>query len=122
MTGDNGKKARDSLKTAVIDFELLDNAVNDMIWKFTNLMPGCLIKAIDGIRMKKKYFWDISKSLNRHWLAANMSTEAFMGFTAFNNKKITGDDVIDFVKYRQLLAEGLPMDDDLFEQVLSKPQ
>lgn len=122
LTGDDGKKARASLKTAVIDFELLDNAVNDMIWKFTNLMPGCLIKAIDGIRMKKKYFWDISKSINRHWLASNMSTEAFMGFTAFNNKKITGDDVIDFVKYRQLLAEGLPMDDDLFEQVLSKPQ
>ena len=84
-------------------------------------MPGCLIKSIDGIRMKKKFFWDVTKLANRHWLAANMATEAYLGFHAFNNKKLTGKDVIDFVKYRQLLAKGHPFDDKLKEAVLPKP-
>ena len=64
------------------------------------------MKSIDGIRAKKKFFWDQTKLANRHWLAANMSGEAFLGFTAFNTKKITGEDVIDFVKYRQLGRRG----------------
>jgi 6-oxo-cyclohex-1-ene-carbonyl-CoA hydrolase len=50
-----------------------------------------------------------------------MSSEAFLGFTAFNTKKITGKDTIDFIKYRQLLAQGEYVDDDLFEAVLGKP-
>jgi len=120
--GEAGKKAREYLKTATIDFEPLDKEINNIVWKLTNLMPGCTIKAVDGIRMKKKYFWDLSKSLNRHWLSANMSTEAFLGFNAFNTRKLTGSDTIDFVKFRQLLAEGRPMDEALFDQVFAKPK
>ena len=52
------KQARDYLKNATIDFELLDEEVNRIIWTFTNLFPGCLIKSIEGIRLKKKFFWD----------------------------------------------------------------
>jgi 6-oxo-cyclohex-1-ene-carbonyl-CoA hydrolase len=62
------------------------------------------------------------KLANRHWLAANMSVEAFLGFGAFNTKKITGTDVIDFVKYRQLVAEGALMDEAAFAQVMGKPE
>jgi 6-oxo-cyclohex-1-ene-carbonyl-CoA hydrolase len=120
--GEAGKKAREYLKTATIDFELLDKAVDDIVWNFTNLMPGCLIKSIEGVRLKKKFFWDQCKIANRHWLAVNMSTEAFLGFHAFNTRKQTGKDVIDFVKYRQLLAEAHAMDDELAEQVLGKPK
>ena len=122
VTGEEGKKAREFLKAATTDFELLDKEVNKIVWTFTNLMPGCLMKSIDGIRMKKKFFWDQTKLANRHWLAANMATEAFMGFHAFNTKKMTGKDVIDFVKYRQLLTEGKAVDDELMEAVLPKPQ
>lgn len=122
LKGEEGKKARGFLKTAPIDFELLDKAVNTVIWKFTNLFPGCLIKALDSVRAKKKYFWDQAKNYNRHWLAANMSTEAFMGFHAFNAKKITGRDVIDFVEYRRLTAQGKPIDDAFMEAVLAKPK
>lgn len=122
LKGEEGKKARGFLKTAPIDFELLDKAVNTVIWKFTNLFPGCLIKALDSVRAKKKYFWDQAKNYNRHWLAANMSTEAFMGFHAFNAKKITGRDVIDFVEYRRLTAQGKPVDDAFMEAVLAKPK
>ena len=120
--GEEFKKAREFVKSTPADFELLDKAVNDMIWTYTNLMPGCLIKSIDGIRMKKKFFWDQTKLANRHWLAANMSTEAFLGFHAFNSRKVTGEDVIDFVKYRRLLAEGHSFDDELKDAVLPKPK
>jgi 6-oxo-cyclohex-1-ene-carbonyl-CoA hydrolase len=121
-TGDEAKAAKAKMKEATISFELLDRAVDDIVWTFTNLMPGCLIKSIDGIRQKKKFFWDQTKLANRHWLAANMATEAFLGFHAFNTKKLTGQDVIDFVRYRQLLAKGHPFDDELKAAVLGKPK
>jgi 6-oxo-cyclohex-1-ene-carbonyl-CoA hydrolase len=120
--GEEAKKARDYMKTATIDFKRLDKTVNSIIWRFTNLFPGCVIKAVEGIRAKKKYFWDMSKTINRHWLATNMSTEAFLGFHAFNTRKITGKDVIDFVKFRQLVVEGAQMDDNFFKQVLATPK
>jgi 6-oxo-cyclohex-1-ene-carbonyl-CoA hydrolase len=122
LTGEEGKKAREFLKTADIDFARLDQAVGDTLWKFTNLFPGCLIKALDSVRAKKKFFWDQQKNYNRHWLAANMMAEAYLGFNAFNSKKATGEDVIDFVKNRQLIAQGLPVDEAFMEAVLPKPQ
>ena len=121
-TGDAFKEARAYVKNAQVDLSPLDKAIDEVIWRFTNLFPGCLIKTIDSIRAKKKFFWDYSKNYNRHWLAANMSGEAFLGFHAFNTKKITGKDVIDFIKYRQLIAKGAYQDDDLFEAVLAKPK
>jgi 6-oxo-cyclohex-1-ene-carbonyl-CoA hydrolase len=120
-TGEEAKAAREMMKDLPVDFELLDKEVEKIIWTFTNLFPGCLIKSIDGIRAKKKFFWDQMKLPNRHWLAANMMGEAFLGFNAFNTKKITGADLIDFIKYRQLVAQGAVLDEDFFEQVLAKP-
>jgi len=114
--------AKALMASATIDFELLDKEVNALIWKFSNLFPHCLIKSIDGIRGKKKFFWDQMKLANRHWLAANMNFEAYLGFNAFSTKKITGKDVIDFIKYRQLTAQGAPMDDALASAVLGKPK
>lgn len=120
LTGDAGKRAREELQNAAIDFTLLDREINAVIWRFTNLMPNCLMKSIDGIRAKKKFFWDQTKLPNRHWLAANMAVEGFLGFTAFNTRKLTGKDLIDFVRYRQLLAEGREMDERFIEEVLPK--
>ena len=122
LTGEAGKAAREKAKGLEVDFSLLDKEVGKILWIFTNLFPNCLMKSIDGIRHKKKFFWDQTKLANRHWLAANMQGEAYLGFHAFNTKKITGQDVIDFVKYRQLTAEGYALDEDFFEQVLGKPQ
>jgi 6-oxo-cyclohex-1-ene-carbonyl-CoA hydrolase len=121
-TGDEFRQAREFVRNAQTDFTLLDKAVNDIVWRFTNLFPGCLIKTMDSIRAKKKFFWDYSKNYNRHWLAANMAGEAFLGFHAFNTRKITGVDTIDFIKYRQMIAEGAFQDDILFEEVLGKPK
>jgi len=125
-TGDAFKQARElvnnKLKNNDYDFSLLDGEVDKVVWTFANLFPGCLIKSIDSVRAKKKFFWDQTKNYNRHWLAANMMGEAFLGFGAFNTKKITGVDVIDFIKYRQNIAEGKLLDDTFFEEVLGKPQ
>jgi len=121
-TGNDAQEAKNVLKSGTVDFTDLDTEIDRVVWRFTNLFPGCLIKSIDGIRAKKKFFWDQTKLANRHWLAANMSGEAFLGFTAFNNRKATGSDVIDFVKYRQLIAAGAVMDDDAFAQVLPAPR
>ena len=122
--GDAAKEARAFVKEhqSNADFELLDKEVDKIIWTFANLFPGCLIVSIDGIRQKKKYFWDMCKNQNRHWLAANMSGEAFLGFGAFNTKKITGQDVVDFVKFRQNVADARDWDMDMFAEVMGKPQ
>ena len=121
VTGDAAQKARDLMKACTYDYSLLDAEVNKIIWTFTNLFPHCLMKSIAGIRQKKKYFWDLNKNDHLFWLGVNMSSEAFLGFTAFNTKKITGKDTIDFIKYRNMIAEGHPIDNELFEAVLGKP-
>jgi len=120
--GTAAEEARAMVKELPKDLSLVDKEVNRIIWTFANLFPGCLIKAVDGIRAKKKFFWDQTKLANRHWLMANMSYEAFLGFNAFNTKKITGKDVIDFLKFRQLIAKGETADSKMFEAVLGKPQ
>jgi 6-oxo-cyclohex-1-ene-carbonyl-CoA hydrolase len=122
IKGEDLKKAQDHIRNAKTDFTLLDKALDEMTWTFTNLFPECLIKSVEGIRLKKKFFWDQTKVINRHWLAANMATEAYLGFNAFNNKKATGKDTIDFIRYRRLLIEGRTMDDAFFEEVLPKPK
>lgn len=121
VKGEEAAKARERMKSLPVDFTLLDGAVTQIVWTLTNLFPGCLMKSIDGIRAKKKFYWDQMKLPNRHWLAANMAVEAFLGFHAFNTKKITGKDTIDFIRYRQLVAEGAEMDEKAFEEVLGKP-
>jgi len=122
--GEALQKARDFVKQHQpdADFELLDKEVDQIIWTFANLFPGCLIKSIDSVRAKKKFFWDYSKNYNRHWLAANMSGEAFLGFGAFNTKKTTGRDVVDFIRFRQNIADARTWNLDMFAEVLGKPK
>lgn len=119
--GDELREGKQYVRNAGTDFTLLDRELDKMIWRFTNLFPGCLIKTMDSIRAKKKFFWDYSKNYNRHWLATNMAGEALMGFHAFNTRKLTGADTIDFVKYRQLIASGAEQDEAMFEAVLPSP-
>jgi 6-oxo-cyclohex-1-ene-carbonyl-CoA hydrolase len=117
----DAKNARDYVRNAETDFELLDAEVNTILWTFTNLFTGCLIKSIEGIRLKKKFFWDQAKVINRHWLASNMATEAFLGFNAFNTKKITGSDTIDFIEFRRRQAEGAAFDAEFMAAILGEP-
>jgi 6-oxo-cyclohex-1-ene-carbonyl-CoA hydrolase len=120
--GEEAKKAREYVQKAKTDFSLLDAELNKILWTYTNLFPGCLIKSVEGIRLKKKFFWDQAKVINRHWLGANMNYEAYLGFNAFNTKKITGKDLIDFIEYRRLQAQGAAFDVEFMAAVLAKPQ
>lgn len=123
-TGDEAKEARALVKEHQnnADFELLDKEVDKIVWTFANLFPACLIESIDSVRQKKKFFWDTMKNAHRHWLAANMGGEAFLGFGAFNTKKITGKDTIDFIKFRQNIADTRGWDMEMFAEVMGKPK
>ncbi|MFZ5645993.1 MAG: 6-oxocyclohex-1-ene-1-carbonyl-CoA hydratase [Bacillota bacterium] len=116
--GQAAADAKALMKECETDFALLDGEVNKVIWTLTNLFPHCLMMSIDGIRQKKKFFWDMNKLPNRHWLAANMMSEAYLGFNAFNNKKATGKDVCDFIEYRRLISEAKPFNQEFVDKVL----
>jgi len=122
VSGEQMVEARNMIRTLPQVLTLLDEEVNKILWTFTNLFPGCLMKSINGIRQKKKFFWDMAKNDHQYWLSTNMQGEAYLGFTAFNTKRITGTDVIDFIKFRLMEAEGHPRDDEMYEAVLGKPQ
>jgi 6-oxo-cyclohex-1-ene-carbonyl-CoA hydrolase len=121
-TGVEAEAARELVRSCTVDFTLLDKEIDEIVWRFANLFPGCLQMSIDAVRAKKKFFWDQAKVPSRHWAAANMMGEAFLGFQAFSTRKATGQDVIDFVKYRQLIAEGAVMDDEAFSGALPVPK
>ncbi len=120
--GDAAKEATGLLKTLKTDWSGLDDYINKFVWSLANIMPLCGMATIDSIRMKKKYFWDQTKVWSQYWLGANMNTEAWLGFNAFNTSALTGTSVIDFIKYRQLLAKGEPYSDALMEAVIAKPK
>jgi 6-oxo-cyclohex-1-ene-carbonyl-CoA hydrolase len=121
-TGEEAKAAKARIKACEFDLSLLDDKIDEIIWRFANLFPNCLMMSIDSIRGKKKFFWDQAKLPNRHWLAANMMGEAFLGFTAFTTRKYTGEDVIDFIKFRQLTAQGAEMNEEVFAAVMPEPK
>jgi 6-oxo-cyclohex-1-ene-carbonyl-CoA hydrolase len=119
VTGEEAKAAKEKLQACTVDFSLLDAEVNSLIWKFTNLFPHCLQMSIDSVRAKKKFFWDQGKVVYRHWLTANMMSEAYLGFNAFNTKKLTGKDTIDFIEYRRQLAQAKPFTQELVDAVMA---
>ena len=121
-TGDAFKAAKQELKTLTTDWSQLDAFINQMVWTLTNTTFLCLMNTIESIRVKKKYYWDMLKSSQIYSLGANMNNEGYFGFNAFNAQKITGKRTIDFIKYRQMLAQGHSIDDELIEDVLGKPQ
>ena len=120
-TGGEAKEAKGFFKELTTDLSLLDQKVNEIIWHLANLMPMCLMKAVETIRIKKRAFWDENKVSAIYWLGANMNMEASVGFPAFNTSKETGTSTVDFIKYRQLLAQGKMFDDELMEEILAKP-
>ncbi|MCF8104820.1 MAG: enoyl-CoA hydratase/isomerase family protein [Desulfohalobiaceae bacterium] len=120
-TGDAFKQAKEELKGLTTDWSKLDAFVDQMVWTLSNTTYLCLMNTIEDVRARKKYFWDNLKSTQIYWLAANMNTEAYLGFNAFNTSKMTGSREIDFMTYRKLLAEGADYD-QIAEQVMPKPK
>lgn len=114
--GDDLVKAKELLKSAEVDLSLLDQAVEKLCTKLMYTMPNCLSKTLNSMRKKKLEHWDLNKESNRDWLALNMMTEGKAGFRAFSDGPKDNREV-DFVKLRQMLAEGHEWNDDMIKAV-----
>lgn len=123
-TGDEAKEAKALLKELPRDRSLLDKACMDMAWTFANLFPQQVAMSYQMIRATKKVAWERTKAESIMWWAANAQAygEFDMGMSAFNTKKITGTTDVDVIKLRQMIANGHPYDEEMFEAVLGKPR
>lgn len=115
-SGEELAQAKEMLKTAEVDLSLLDQATERLCTKLMYLMPNCLSKTINSLRKHKLEHWDKNKESNRDWLALNMMTEAKAGFRAFNEGP-KGQREVDFIKLRQLLADGHEWNEDLIRTI-----
>ena len=73
-------------------------------------------RTVNGLRKQKHWHWDNTSVTNREWLALNMMTEGRAGFQAFNEGP-KGNREVDFIRLRQLLAQGHPWNDELLRAV-----
>jgi 6-oxocyclohex-1-ene-carbonyl-CoA hydrolase len=115
-TGAERDAARVILARATTDLSQLDEAVEALCTKILMLMPDCTSKTVNSLRKHKQWHWDNTSVTNREWLALNMMTEARAGFRAFNEGP-KGRREVDFIRLRQLLAQGHPWDDDLVRAI-----
>ena len=116
VQGEEKAKAKELLARGEIDLSQLDQAVEKFCARLMMTFPNCLSKTINSIRKKKLEHWDQNKESNRDWLALNMMTEAKAGFQAFNDGPKNNREV-DFIKMRQLLAEGQEWNEEMFQKI-----
>jgi 6-oxo-cyclohex-1-ene-carbonyl-CoA hydrolase len=103
--GEELKSAKALLQRGTVDLAPLDRAVEQLVWKLANTMPGCLRKTIESVRKHKLAHWDRNRETNRSWLALNMLGEAALGFRAFHEGP-RGRREVDFLELRRRLAAG----------------
>lgn len=115
-TGKELEKAKEIISSSEIDFSHLDDAVSRLVFKLLNTFPNCTIKTISEVRKFKLEHWDKNKENSREWLALNMMTEAKAGFCAFNEGPKENREV-DFIKLRQLLAEGKEWNEEMMHAI-----
>ena len=116
-SGDELKAAKELMKKGEVDLSLLDEAVDRICGQLMLTFPNCTMMTIQQLRKFKMEQWYRNSESNRQWLGQNMMTEAKAGFRAFNEgTKETGRE-IDFIRLRQLLAEGHPWDDELIREI-----
>lgn len=118
-SGDELVQAKELMKTAITDLSMLDKAVERICTKLMYTMPNCLSKTLNSLRKKKLEHWDLNKESNRDWLALNMMTEGKAGFRAFNDGPKDNREV-DFIKLRQMLAEGHEWNDEMIKDISPK--
>lgn len=108
--------AKELIASAETDLSLLDAAVNKLAAKLLHTFPNCTMKTISEVRKFKLEHWDKNKESSREWLALNMMTEAKAGFKAFNDGPKDNREV-NFVKLRQLLADGKQWDEQMHQSI-----
>jgi len=115
-TGAEAEAAKAVLAKAATDLAALDEATERLCTKILMLMPDCVTKTVNSVRKHKLNHWNANSQTNRDWLALNMMTEGRAGFRAFNEGPKDRREV-DFIRLRQLLAEGHPWDDELLRAI-----
>jgi 6-oxo-cyclohex-1-ene-carbonyl-CoA hydrolase len=115
-TGPELEAAKALLARATTDLSRLDAAVERLCTRLLMLMPDCVSKTVNSVRKHKQHHWDANSITNREWLALNMMTEGRAGFQAFNDGPKDHREV-DFIRLRQLLAQGHPWDDTLLRAI-----
>ena len=115
-TGADAEAAKAVIARATVDLSALDEATERLCTKILRLMPDCVNKTINRVRKHKLVHWNANSQTNRDWLALNMMTEGRAGFRAFNEGPKDRREV-DFIKLRQLLAQGHPWNDELLRAV-----
>jgi 6-oxo-cyclohex-1-ene-carbonyl-CoA hydrolase len=115
--GEERAKAKELINQCAKDLSLLDKAVEKLCTSLMMTVPGCLTKTIESLRKHKLEHWDRNREANRAWLGMNMLTEGKAGFKAFN-EGIKGHREVNFIKLRQLLAQGQRWGDELIEAVM----
>jgi 6-oxo-cyclohex-1-ene-carbonyl-CoA hydrolase len=118
-TGEAREEAKRELSAGQVDLSTLDRAVDDLVFKLANTMPGCLAKTVESVRKHKLEHWDRNKESNRAWLALNMMTEGRTGFRAFHEGSKDCREA-DFLLLRRRLAEGAVWGEALTEEVLAR--
>jgi 6-oxo-cyclohex-1-ene-carbonyl-CoA hydrolase len=118
-TGPDRDAGKQVLSRGDVDLSKLDEAVNHLLFKLANTMPGCLTKTVESVRKHKLEHWDRNKESNRAWLAMNMMTEGRAGFRAFHEGSKTCREA-DFLLLRRRLAEGAAWGDALTEEILQR--
>lgn len=117
ITGKTGKEIYKDIKGKLekgeteINLTQLDKQVDAMVTKLANLFPMCVSHTVDSFRQLKLVRFIQNSLANRNWLALNMNWEAIPGFCAFEAGRKSRIQVVDFIKYREMLAEGYPMDE-----------
>jgi 6-oxo-cyclohex-1-ene-carbonyl-CoA hydrolase len=115
-TGDALTAGKEVVAKGEVDLSRLDDAVERLCTKLLMTFPGCTMKTLGSLRKFKLEHWTRNAESNREWLGLNMMTEAKAGFQAFNSGPKNQREV-DFVKMRQLLAEGMPWSDELIRTI-----
>jgi 6-oxo-cyclohex-1-ene-carbonyl-CoA hydrolase len=116
-TGAALEAARATAARCTVDLAPLDAAVNRLVTRLLHTFPDCTRKTLESLRKKKLEHWYANSETNRSWLALNMNTEAAAGFPAFHYGA-RNDREIDFVRLRQLYAEGAAFDAAVIQAVL----
>jgi 6-oxo-cyclohex-1-ene-carbonyl-CoA hydrolase len=119
--GAERQAAQQTLARATPDLARLDEAVERLCTSLLMLMPECVAKTISSLRKHKQWHWDNTSVTNREWLALNMMTEGRAGFRAFNEGP-KGRREVDFIRLRQLLADGHPWDEELLRAISPQSQ
>ncbi len=115
-TGKELEAGKELLKRGKVDLSRLDEAVERICAKLLVTFPNCTMKTIGSLRKHKLHHWQLNAETSREWLGLNMMTEAKAGFQAFNSGPKDQREV-DFVRLRQLLAEGRPWSDELIREI-----